>query len=148
MFEPGDPAFGGLGKAPTEADPDRYRTGLCPWDLVVAGGGIAGLNGAAGCGVGGKVGLVLEQSPISAVARPTDHADGQARVDALVAQLRAMPNVNLRRNTMATGLYDHGYLLARGRWPIDPNAGIPRQRRLWRIRAGHVVVASARWNGR
>ena len=28
-------------------------------------------------------------------------------------ELRALPNVTLRRNTMATGLYDHGYLLAR-----------------------------------
>ena len=42
-----------------------------------------------------------------------DHDDGEGRVAALLDELRGMENVTLRRNTMATGLYDHGYLLAR-----------------------------------
>ena len=142
VFEPVIRRSAGLGKAPTEADPDRYEQAYAHVDVVVAGGGIAGLTAALDAAQSGKSVWVLEQSPHFGGRTPTDHADGQARVDALVAQLRAMPNVNLRRNTMATGLYDHGYLLARESLADhDPNAGIPRQR-LWRIRAGHVVVAS------
>lgn len=142
VFEPVIRRSAGLGKAPTEADPDRYEQAYAHVDVVVAGGGIAGLTAALDAAQSGKSVWVLEQSPHFGGRTPTDHADGQARVDALVAQLRAMPNVNLRRNTMATGLYDHGYLLAREALADhDPNAGIPRQR-LWRIRAGHVVVAS------
>lgn len=142
VFEPIIRRSAGLGKAPTDADLDTYEQAYAHVDVVVVGGGIAGLTAAVDAAQSGKSVWVLEQNPHFGGRTPTDHADGQARVDALLAQLRALPNVNLRRNTMATGLYDHGYLLAREALADhDPNAGIPRQR-LWRIRAGDVVVAS------
>lgn len=142
LFEPIIRRSAGLGKAPTEADPDKYEQAYGFADLVVVGGGIAGLQAAAEAARKGGTVLVLEQTPNWGGRTPTDHADGQARIDALVAELSALPNVTLRRNTMATGLYDHGYLLAREALADhDPNAGIPRQR-LWRIRAGHVLVAT------
>ncbi len=142
VFEPVIRRSAGLGKAPTEADPDSYEQAYAHVDLVVVGGGIAGLTAARDAAGAGKSVWVLEQGPHFGGRTPTDHADGQQRIDALLSELRAMPNVTLRRNTMATGLYDHGYLLAReGLADHDANAGIPRQR-LWRIRAGHVLVAS------
>ena len=142
VFEPIIRRSAGLGKAPTEADPDKYEQAYAHVDVVVVGGGIAGLTAALDAANQGKSVWVLEQTPQFGGRTPTDHADGQARIDALLAQLRAMPNVTLRRSTMATGLYDHGYLLAREAIADhDPNAGLPRQR-LWRIRAGHVVTAS------
>ena len=142
VFEPVIRRSAGLGKAPTEADPDSYEQAYAHADLVVVGGGIAGLLAARDAGRQGKTVTVLEQNPHWGGRTPTDHADGQSRIDAALADLRAMPNVTLRRNTMATGLYDHGYLIAREALADhDPNAGLPRQR-LWRIRAGHVVVAS------
>ena len=142
VFEPIIRRSAGLGKAPTDADLDTYEQAYAHMDVVVVGGGIAGLTTALDAAQSGKSVWVLEQNPHFGGRTPTDHADGQARVDALLSQLRALPNVNLRRNTMATGLYDHGYLLAREALADhDPNAGIPRQR-LWRIRTGHVIVAS------
>nr|WP_223252583.1 FAD/NAD(P)-binding oxidoreductase [Paracoccus mutanolyticus] len=110
--------------------------------MVVVGGGIAGLTAALEAGRAGKTVIVLEQMPVFGGRTPTDHEGGQGRIDAVLAELRTLPNVTLRRSTMATGLYDHGYLLAREAVADhDPNAGLPRQR-LWRIRAGHVIVAS------
>jgi sarcosine oxidase subunit alpha len=142
LFEPIIRRSAGLGKAPTEGDLDTYEQAYGHADLVVVGGGIAGLTAALEAGRTGKTVTLLEQTPQFGGRTPTDHADGQARIDALLAELHALPNVTLRRNTMATGLYDHGYLIAREALADhDPNAGIPRQR-LWRIRAGHVVVAS------
>lgn len=142
VFEPIIRRSAGLGKAPTEADPDTYEQAYAHVDLVVVGGGIAGLTAALDAARAGKSVWVLEQTPNWGGRTPADHADGLARIDALLAELRAQPNVTLRRSTMATGLYDHGYLLAREALADhDPNAGIPRQR-LWRIRAGHVVVAT------
>ena len=142
VFEPIIRRSAGLGKAPTEADPDRYEQAYAHVDVVVVGGGIAGLTAARDAAKQGKSVWVVEQTPQFGGRTPTDHADGQERIDALLAELRALPNVTLRRSTMATGLYDHGYLLAREAIADhDPNAGLPRQR-LWRIRAGHVVVAS------
>ncbi len=142
VFEPIIRRSAGLGKAPTEADPDRYEQAYAHVDVVVVGGGIAGLTAARDAAKQGKSVWVIEQTPQFGGRTPTDHADGQTRIDALLAELRALPNATLRRSTMATGLYDHGYLLAREAIADhDPNAGLPRQR-LWRIRAGHVVVAS------
>ena len=142
LFEPIIRRSAGLGKAPTEADPDSYEQAYAHADLVVVGGGIAGLTAALEAGRAGKTVIVLEQMPVFGGRTPTDHEGGQGRIDAVLAELRALPNVTLRRSTMATGLYDHGYLLAREAVADhDPNAGLPRQR-LWRIRAGHVIVAS------
>ena len=142
VFEPVIRRAAGLGRAPELPDPDRYEQAYGFAEVVVVGGGIAGLAAARRIAQGGGRVLVLEQSPHWGGRTPVDHADGQARIDALLADLRAMPNVTLRRNTMATGLYDHGYLIAREHLADhDPNAGLPRQR-LWRIRAGRIVTAT------
>ncbi|SET60440.1 sarcosine oxidase subunit alpha family protein [Paracoccus homiensis] len=142
VFEPIIRHSAGLGRAPTDPDPDRYEQAYAHVDTVVVGGGIAGLLAAQRAADQGGSVLVLEQTAIWGGRTPVDHPGGQARIDDLLADLRGRGNVTLRRNTMATGLYDHGYLLAREALADhDPNQGIPRQR-LWRIRAGHVVTAT------
>lgn len=142
LFEPVIRRSAGLGAAPTDADPDRYEQAYAFADLVVVGGGIAGLTAARDAAASGQRVIVLEQAPHWGGRTPTDHPGGQAAIDALLADLSGRANVTLRRNTMATGLYDHGYLIAREAIADhDPNAGLPRQR-LWRIRAGHVVTAT------
>lgn len=142
LFEPIIRRSAGLGRAPTLRDPDSYEQSYGFADVVVVGGGIAGLDAALKSGQAGKRVTVLEQSPHWGGRTPTDHPGGQALIDALLNQLQALPNVTLRRNTMATGLFDHGYLLAREALADhDPDQGIARQR-LWRIRAGHVITAT------
>ncbi|WP_374299530.1 sarcosine oxidase subunit alpha family protein [Paracoccus sp. (in: a-proteobacteria)] len=142
LFEPIIRRSAGLGRAPSDPDPDRYEQAYAFAEVVVVGGGIAGLTAARDAAdKGGRV-IVLEQDPHWGGRTPTDHDGGQAAIDTLLEDLRGRDNVTLRRNTMATGLYDHGYLLAREALADhDPNQGIPRQR-LWRIRAGHVITAT------
>lgn len=142
VFEPIIRHSAGLGAAPKDPDPDSYEQAYAHADTVVVGGGIAGLTAARKAADGGNQVIVLEQSPNWGGRTPVDHEAGAAAIDELLADLRARDNVTLRRNTMATGLYDHGYLLAREALADhDPNQGIPRQR-LWRIRAGHVITAT------
>lgn len=142
VFEPIIRRSAGLGRPPQKPDPDRYEQAYAFAETVVVGGGIAGLTAARDAArEGGRV-LVLEQEPHWGGRTPVDHADGAARIEALLAELRGLENVTLRRNTMATGLYDHGYLLAREAIADhDPNAGLPRQR-LWRIRAARIITAT------
>lgn len=142
LFEPVIRRSAGLGRPPSGPDPDRYEQAYAFAETVVVGGGIAGLAAARNAADrGGRV-IVLEQAPGWGGRTPVDHPGGQAAIDALLADLRSRPNVTLRRNCMATGLYDHGYLLARETLADHgPEAGLLRQR-LWRIRAGHVVTAT------
>ncbi|MCQ0969070.1 sarcosine oxidase subunit alpha family protein (plasmid) [Paracoccus sp. TK19116] len=143
LFEPVIRRSAGLGRAPKDVDPDRYEQAYDFAEVVVVGGGIAGLQAARDAAeAGGRV-LVLEQDPHWGGRTPVDHGPaGQGAIDALLTDLRGRDNVTMRRKTMATGLYDHGYLLAREALADhDPNQGIPRQR-LWRIRAGRIVTAT------
>lgn len=142
LFEPIIRRSAGLGRAPNDPDPDRYEQAYGFADTVVVGGGIAGLTAAREAAKAGGTVLVLEQDNQWGGRTPTDHDGGQAAIDAALAELRGRDTVTLRRNTMATGLYDHGYLIARESLADhDPNQGIPRQR-LWRIRAGRVIAAT------
>jgi sarcosine oxidase subunit alpha len=142
VFEPIIRRSAGLGRAPTDADPDRYEQAYGHVDTVVVGGGIAGLRAALDAAQAGGSVVVLEPGAIWGGRTPVDHKGGQKAVDMLLDRLRGMKNVTLRRNTMATGLYDHGYLLAREALADhDIEAAIPRQR-LWRIRAGRVITAT------
>jgi sarcosine oxidase subunit alpha len=147
VFEPVIRQSAGLGKVPKERDADRYEYAYAFADLVIVGGGIAGLSAALEAGRAGKRVLVVEQNAHWGGRAPVDgvEIDGQsaeAWVKSTVEALGNMENVTLRTRTMASGLYDHGYVLAYERIADHtPGDGRPRHR-LWRIRAGHLVTAT------
>ncbi len=72
VFEPIIRRSAGLGKAPKERDADRYEQAYAFCDLLVVGGGIAGLQAARIAGAAGARVMVLEQAP---------HWGGRAPVD-------------------------------------------------------------------
>ncbi|WP_347313049.1 sarcosine oxidase subunit alpha family protein [Defluviimonas sp. SAOS-178_SWC] len=147
VFEPVIRQSAGLGKVPQHRDEDRYEYAYAFADLVIVGGGIAGLAAALAAGKKGKRVWLIEQSV---------HWGGRAVVDGVqiegmdasdwvkeaVEALEGMENVTLRSRTMASGLYDHGYLLMYERIADHtPGDGRPRHR-LWRMRAGHIITAT------
>jgi len=148
LYEPIVRQAAGLGKVPSEPDPDSYEHYHTHVDTLVVGGGIAGLAAARkAADAGGEV-LLVEQSPHwgGRALVDGDVIDGESGPDwvaAQIAALDAMPNVRLRTRAMASGLYDHGYALLYERVsdhrPGQP--GAPRHR-LWRVRAGRTVVAT------
>jgi sarcosine oxidase subunit alpha len=147
VYEPFIRRSAGLGAAPTERDADTYEQAYAHAETVVVGGGIAGLSAAEKAAAGGARVLLLEQSPVWGGRAPVDAVEVAGRTAAdwvaeKVAALAALPNVSMRLSTQATGLYDHGYLLAAERIADHtPPEGTPRQR-LWRIRAGKVIIAT------
>ncbi len=147
VFEPIIRRSAGLGKAPTEADPDRYEQAYAFCDVLVVGGGIAGLLAARTAAEGGARVLLLEQAPQLGGRAPVDDAqiDGQP-VDTWLAlmeeDLAARDGLTIRTRTCAFGVYDHGYVLADERLADHtPGDGRPKHR-LWRIRAGRIVIAT------
>jgi len=147
VFEPVIRRSAGLGKVPTEPDADRYEYVYAFCDLLVAGGGIAGLQAALVAAASGARVMVLEQTAHWGGRAPVDGdvIDGAPADDWItgaVQTLAAMANVTLMPRTMAAALYDHGYVLAEERTADHtPGDGRPRKR-MWRIRAAKVVAAT------
>ncbi len=147
VFEPIVRQSAGLGKAPKDRDADRYEHFYAFFDVVVVGGGIAGLIAAKAAGASGAKVLLMEQTAHWGGRTPVDggEIDGVAVEDfiaSLVNELKAMGNVTMRNRMMGAGVYDHGYVLGYERVADHtPNAVGPRHR-MWRIRASQIVTAT------
>ncbi len=140
VYEPRIRRMAGLGEAPDRADPDRYLHRHAHCDVLVVGGGPAGIAVALEAGrAGRRVILCDEQAELGGglLALP------DARIDGLDA-LAALPEVRVLSRTTCTGHYDHNYLVLLERVTdhlAAPDPDLPRQR-LWRVRAGEVVLAT------
>ncbi|MGH1446748.1 MAG: sarcosine oxidase subunit alpha family protein [Cognatishimia sp.] len=147
VFEPIVRQSAGLGKAPKDRDADTYEHFYAFVDVVVVGGGIAGLQAAKAAALGGAKVLVMEQTAHWGSRAPVDGGtvDGVAVADhitSLLNDLKAMKNVSLRNRMMGAGVYDHGYVLGYERLTDHaPKAAGPRHR-LWRVRAGQIITAT------
>ncbi|MCB1388074.1 MAG: (2Fe-2S)-binding protein, partial [Rhodobacteraceae bacterium] len=143
LYEPIIRRSAGLGRAPDAEtrDADRYEQVYAFCDVLVAGGGLAGLRAATEAADAGKRVILLEQTA-QVGGRAMVDGDAAEEVDALFAALHARPGVTVLTRTMAAGVHDHGYVLAYERVADhQPGADKPRHR-LWRIRAGHVIAAT------
>ncbi|SEQ66353.1 sarcosine oxidase subunit alpha family protein [Thalassovita taeanensis] len=147
LFEPIVRHSAGLGKAPRDRDADTYEHFYAFTDVLVIGGGVAGLQAALAAGRAGAQVLLLEQTPHYGGRAPVD--GGKINdlpvdkfVEQIVAELETMPNVTLRLRCMGAGVYDHGYVLGYEQLS-DHTPGIPGPRhRLWKIRAKQVITAT------
>ena len=146
LFEPVIRRSAGLGKAPTTGDEDTYEYFYAFVDVLVVGGGVAGLQAAKVAASGGAKVLVVEQTAHFGGRALVDDMDidgqsGAAWVAKTVADLEAQDNVTLRRRMMGAGVYDHGYVLAYERLGDHGPSDGPRHR-LWRIRAKRIITAT------
>ncbi|MGI9354715.1 MAG: 2Fe-2S iron-sulfur cluster-binding protein, partial [Rhizobiaceae bacterium] len=138
----------GLGAASTEADPDTYEHSHAHCDVLVVGGGPAGMAAALSAGrTGARVMLAEEQAAIGGSVSPEhDRIDGKSAGEwmaAAEAELASLDNVTLMPCTCIFGYYDHNVLAALERVNdhlVEPPEGQPRQR-MWTLRAKQVVLA-------
>ncbi|MFZ8991577.1 MAG: 2Fe-2S iron-sulfur cluster-binding protein, partial [Candidatus Puniceispirillaceae bacterium] len=140
----------GLGKAADDHnDPDRYEKTHAHCDVLVAGGGAAGLMAAMQAAKGGaRVILADEQNEFGGwLLGEANISIGDVPaldwISTMLADLAAMPNVTLLPRTTVFGYMDHNYLTLNERvtdhLPSRP-AHLPRQR-LWKVRAKQVIIA-------
>ncbi len=140
----------GLGKAPTGRDPDRYEKRHGHVDVLIAGGGPAGLAAALAAGRAGARVMLADENPEFGGALLADRdqsIDGEPALDWVrraVAELEAMPEATLLRRATVSGYYDHNYITILER--VSDHLGAapdhaPRQR-LWKLRAKQVVLAA------
>ncbi len=139
----------GLGSAAEQPDPDRYDRMNLHCDVLVVGGGVAGLAAAEAAGRdGARVVLVDESDRLGGSLLGEririDGAPALAWIDSLVAILAERSETTVLTRTTAFGVYDDNFVGAIERVSDhlrEPPAHGVRQR-YWRIRAGRVVAAA------
>ena len=147
IYEPFIRQSAGLGQAPKDRDADRYEHFHTHVDVLIVGGGIAGLAAALEAGRAGARVLLVEQTAAWGGRAPVDGAriDGQdadAWVDFAVDALEAMENVDLRLRCMGAGVYDHGYALCYERLTDHLSDKTGPRHRLWKVRATRIITAT------
>jgi sarcosine oxidase subunit alpha len=135
----------GLGHAPREADPDRYELRNLHCDLLVVGGGRAGLCAALDSArAGARVVLAEQDSQFGGELAWDGSTIGTMSARAWIAQVTAelscLSCVTLLTRTTAIASYDHGVasLIERA----DPGEAGSLRERFWIVRAKRVVLAS------
>ena len=153
LYEPAIRRAAGLGRAPVDSDPDRYLHRYAHCDVLVIGGGPAGLAAALGASAtGARVILCDEQAELggSLLDEPNATIDGWPAPDwarEVIATLGGL--VTLLPRTTAFGWYP-GNLIGLAERVTDhlgePASVLPRER-LWQVRAGRVGINVHRAGG-
>jgi sarcosine oxidase subunit alpha len=150
LYEPAIRRSAGLGKAPKAPDPDCYLHRYAHCDVLVVGGGPAGLAAAvAAAETGARVILCDEQAELggSLLHETRTAIDGQSAtslVEEAVATLRGHDKVRLLPRTTAFGYYADNFLCLVERVTdhlVDSDPNLPRER-IWQVRAREVVLAA------
>jgi sarcosine oxidase subunit alpha len=136
----------GLAKPPRERDPARYESVNAHCDLLVVGGGPAGLLAAQAASRAGLRVILAEQDfecggRLLATNTLINDAPVTVWFASVLGELAASRDVTLLTATTCFGLYDHGTagLLQR----LDAgNKPSPFRQRYWRVRAKQVLLAT------
>ena len=122
----------GKGRVSLEPEPGRFDKVYAHCEVLVVGGGRAGLTAAqAAASTGDRVILVDEQAELGGRLLS---APGNGWLDETVAALRSMAEVRLLDRATAYGYYDQNLVMIAQR---KTGGG-----RLWQIRARQVVLAT------
>jgi sarcosine oxidase, alpha subunit family, heterotetrameric form len=136
----------GMGLVPEGPDPDRYEKRDLHCQVLVVGGGPAGVMAAlvlARAGV--PVALAHEQSQFGggllASRSNIEGRPAQDWLEAAIVELAALPHVTLMAATTVFGHYDQHYLGAVERLhETRPDA--PVRERFWKIRCEQLILAA------
>lgn len=140
----------GLGRSPTENDPDSYDAMNQHCDVLIVGAGPAGLAAALAAGrSGARVIIADEQEEFGgSLLDSRESLDGKPAAEwvaSVVAELKNLRNVTLLPRATVNGYHDHNFLTIHERLTdhLGDRApiGMVRQR-MHRVRAKRVVLAA------
>ncbi|MGO4404829.1 sarcosine oxidase subunit alpha family protein [Bosea sp. RAF48] len=149
LYEPLIRRAAGLGRAAGAEDPDHYEKAFAFCDVLVIGGGPAGLSAALAAGRSGARVILCDEDfrlggRLLAEQRQIAGKPAAEWLAATLAELESLPEVRIMPRTTIFGLYDHGIYGAVERVADhlpEPAAHQPRQRG-WRIYAKRAILAA------
>lgn len=149
IYEPNIRSAAGLGVAPDEPDPDHYSSRFEYCDVLIIGGGLAGISAAlAAANNGANVIVCDENADFGGSLKfesgtSIDGKPGWQWALESADKLAAKSNVRVLNRTTAFGYYAQNFVALAERvsdhLPQSPDCR-PRER-LWQIRAGRVIIA-------
>ncbi len=134
-WEPRIRAMAGLGKVNKEAEPGYYDKAYGFHDVVVVGGGPAGMSAALEAGKAGLDVLLVDEWPVLggslSYARFTLRGRTPRRLrDQLIAEIDGSSNITVMTSAVCTGAFEDNWL------------PVLQGNRLHKIRASHVILAT------
>jgi NADPH-dependent 2,4-dienoyl-CoA reductase/sulfur reductase-like enzyme len=149
FYEPIIRKAAGLGALSTIEDPSQYDKGYRHTDLLVIGGGIAGLTAALAAGRAGLDVILADEDfhfggQLLAAQGQIDDQSHQDWVNAAIAELSAMDHVTLMPRSTVFGVYDHGIygVLERLTDHLPADQSGPYRQVMWKIMAKQSILAS------
>jgi len=136
----------GIARPPRQPDPARYDAVNAHCDLLVVGGGPAGLQAAQIAARAGLTVILAEQDfecggPLLGANALINDAPPVVWFASVIGELAASRNVTLLTGTTAFGLYDHGHAGLLQRLDLHGGKHDVRQR-YWRVHAKQTLLAT------
>jgi sarcosine oxidase, subunit alpha len=143
----------GLGKSPTQSDPDIYEHKYIHCDVLVIGAGISGVMAAKTAAKNGLKTLLVDEKPF--LGGSTIYQDSEffkinnqttcSWLEKEINELRKIENLEIKTRTSVAAYHDYNYLLAResltDHLPLEQRKNKTRHK-LLKIRAKKVVSAT------
>ena len=149
LYEPAIRRAAGLGRAANAEDPDVYEKAFAFCDVLVIGGGPAGLSAALAAGRAGARVILCDDDfelggRLLSERREIDGRPASQWLAQSVAELESFPDIRIMRRITVFGVYDHGVYGALER--VADHLAIPAphqpRQRAWRIVAKRAILAA------
>ena len=143
----------GLGKSPTEPDPDIYEHKYIHCDVLVIGAGISGIMSAKIAAKSGLKTLLVDEKPNiggSTIYQNSDHfkinnQTSGSWLEKEINEIKKLKNLEIKTRTSVAAYHGYNFLLARenltDHLPIEQRKGKTRHK-LLKIRAKKVITAT------
>ena len=143
----------GLGKSPTEPDPDMYEHKYIHCDVLVIGAGISGIIAAKTSAKNGFKTLLLDEKPYlggSTIYQNSEHFKINNQISSSwlekeINEIKKIDNLEIKTRTSVAAFHGYNFLLARenltDHLPLHQRDGKVRHR-LLKIRAKKVISAT------
>ena len=135
IFEPMIRRASGLGKAPKEYDEEHYEHIYHHTDILIIGGGLAGITAAKALRDRGLSVMLCEKDSVMGGrylqdCKSEDRARYKKLYESSIEILKKSKDIAVKLNTCVTGIFDHGFVLA---YEENQAHNLNTKKALWKI---------------
>ena len=144
IYEPAIRRSAGLGQASRKLSSSTFEQFNVHIDILIIGGGFAGILAAKLLAKSNKSILLVEQSQklggqYLVDLDVTENGQAKEKIHEISNEIAQQSNISVKTNTTLTGAYDHDYYLAEESLPYNSKGP---SKRFWKIRAKKVLLAT------